>query len=265
MRKFAETLPTLRETPSSSPAAPEPIPGFEPDAILKSLAQCDHAGRTAQSRTSLAGRKTLQPAFTAERLPKAHATTVANPDGAASERQSDAAERAAPAPEKTITEREAHDALRTAVTAARSEEEARAQQNLDAARQEWAQDTSETLMAKLDEAYAALHNRIADALADALTPLLAESAKQKAVERFAERLSRLIGADAPVAPITVKGPPVLLDALRKVAPAGTASLKLVPAETSELEANVNETTLRTTLRAYTATLNAAAGPRHVAK
>ena len=125
---------------------------------------------------------------------------------------------------------------------------------------ELAQDVLRVLSRQLVD----LHNRLADAITEALTPVLEEAMRARAIARFSAGLERLAGRaeGSTAAPITVRGPQVLLNALSAARSGDTAGLKLVASDDCELVASVNETTLRTTIKAWATTIAAAAGTRH---
>ncbi len=276
MRQFSETLPTLRETGSSrsDPAASMPNGSFEPGTILKALnARSAHHATDAPAPTNGAGASSsarLNP-FDPSHLPRKSATDVTagrfkkqlvaaiepfdKPVARPSHADTKAAEATAPpkpaVPEPTVEE-------------VRAEERRKFEATLAAERKRWAEDIGEKLSTQLDQAFVDLHNRLADAITLALSPVLEEAMRTKSVGRFSASLERLMGRaeGSTIEPITISGPQSLLNALTAVRSGDTAGLKLVASNDGELVANVNETTLRTTIKAWATTLAAATGPRH---
>lgn len=275
MRRFGETLPTLgpaETTPSSSPE-PADRTAFEPEAILKALGTNVLArGKPQEERERPASgqgaikRRPLSAAY----LPRAAETraparSIESALPSLDQRPArEPAERGV-ADELTAVRAAAEAERAEAVAKAREEEREIARQALEEEKAKWRETEAEKLAADLDAAFADLHNRICDAITLALTPVLEEAMRERAVLRFSETLQRLMGRQGSAKPLTVSGPQKLLDALMAARGGHTDGLKLVPSDDVELSATVNETTLRTTIRAWATTIAAATGPRHATK
>lgn len=277
MRQFSETLPTLDRNGTGDPEerAGAGAPGFDAEAILKAL-----GSSPARTARPAAESKRIAPAtgaarrpFTSSSLPRASETKLspARRLGAAIP-GFDEPGAPSPAPDETVGAEAAARAAATAqadiaaaVAEARAEERQEAADTLEAERRKWVEELAGKLASDLDAALSDLHNRVCDAVTLALTPVLEEAMRDRAVSRFSETLQRLMGRQGSAKPVTVSGPQLLLDALTTARGGQTDGLKLVPSEDPELSATVNETTLRTTVRAWATTLAAANGSRHVAK
>lgn len=277
MRPFGETLPTMSDT-AGLPGEPAGAgtagtaagADFGPNAILKALKARSAApvrGAPDRGEGRTAARHT---AFDPAQLPRKTATGLARTPFArklaaaiepfdAPEPKDPPAETAAETaqPEPDPSERE------RIVEEVRAEERRSAEETLASERERWLEEIAEQFSAQLDKAFVDLHNRLADAITEALTPVLEEAMRARAIARFSAGLERLAGRaeGSTAAPITVRGPQVLLNALSAARSGDTAGLKLVAADECELVASVNETTLRTTIKAWATTL-AAAGSRH---
>ncbi|GAB5375591.1 MAG: hypothetical protein AcusKO_20530 [Acuticoccus sp.] len=273
MRPLSETLPTLREGASTAavPAVAGSMEGdFGPAAILKAL-RAQSAGAGAPVANGAPGETAARPGRapgTFAALSPRREARVPRPFGS---RLSAALEEFDGGAQKPAATRddghdkalaEAYAAGERAIAAAREEEAQKAAAALDAAREEWAEATAAALSAQLDQAFVDLHNRLSDAIAAALAPVLEEAMRQRAVERFSTSLERLLGRQGTATPITIAGPPALLAAFTAIRGDDTAGLKLVASEDSELVASVNDTTLRTTIKAWASALAAATGSRH---
>lgn len=278
MRSLADTLPTLQgSVASAAHALPQEDISFAPDAILKALGEKAKATLTAQpseeGRTPLStAQKPPRPFLTAE-LPRANETPPSEPKLAGS------IEALIPSFERS-PRTEADDALvnavqrakdiaeeekERAVAAARAEEQAHAKSVLEAEEARWADDLANVLNERLDHAFADLHNSLSDTISLALSPVLEDAMRERAVLKFSATLERLMGRQGSAKPITVSGPQQLLDALRKTRGGDTSGLRLVASDEADLTAELNETTLRTTIKAWATTLSAAIGPSHVQK
>jgi len=291
MRRFADTLPTLRDNqPGDTPRQA----GFEADAILKALGV---ASRTESPRRPPAGGGPSQTpssgAAETRRAVRERSDTTAragtvpgagdatggwNPVPAADRHRRsvqtaippidvEALESKASALEAALAEARAEEAQKTvaAVAEARAETVAAADARLEAERTVWAQDLAATLSNQLDQAFEALHERIATAAADALAPVLEEEMTRRAVERFSARLSALVARESPARAVVVKGPQPLIDALGELRAGKTPPVRLVASDDAELTVRINDTSLRTTIGMWAGTLTTSNGPRNVSK
>ena len=278
MRSFGETLPTMRDT-DGAPAAgagSESAGGeFGPNAILKALKARSAAAppraaagsRDTAIHRAMEGRNPFDPAQLPRRSASPPSERPFAKTLAAAIEPFDVPAPKAQAPDQAA---ESEAAKRMAAERERIAEEAREDERrkmaelLAAEKDRWAQEVAESLSAQLDQAFVDLHNRLSDAITQALTPVLEDAMRARAISRFSASLERLAGraAGSTVQPITVRGPQSLLNALTAVRSGDTAGLKLVASDDCELVASVNETTLRTTIKAWATTIAAAAGTRH---
>ncbi len=263
MRRFADTLPTLRD--SQSREAP-PQAGFEADAILKILGATPRAGRyrpaPAAPSDSVANAEDVagyrppraappsgaapHPRSVQDAIPPIDTGAAAGTDAGLDEAKAEARARV----EEEIT---------AAVAGARAEADAAAAATLEAERTRWAETLAATLSTQLDQALEALHERIATATAAALAPILEEEMTAKAVARFSERLDGLLARESPARAVVVKGPQPLIDALGEVRSGKTPSVQLVASEDAELTVRINDTSLRTTIGMWAGTLTNSSG------
>ena len=275
MRRFGEMLPNLGSGEAAPSALPEPADrtAFEPEAILKALGtNVLTRGKPEgerERRTSGLGAVKRHP-LSAAHLPRAAETRIPVRGIQSALPSLDKQVRHEPADRGATDEvakvRAAAEAERAAaVTKAREEEREIARQALEDERAKWREAEAEKLANDLDAALADLHNRICDSITVALAPVLEEAMRERAVLRFSETLQRLMGRQGSAKPLTVSGPQKLLDALMAARGGHADGLKFVPSEDVELSATVNETTLRTTIRAWATTIAAATGPRHATK
>jgi len=279
MPSLEETLPTLRDAAASQSAPASPTETvFEQGAILKALRAKVQERAGGPARTAGGGETAGKPAttnpFATDRLPRRSETRLSpRPSQTRLTAAIEPFDKPAPRPsqkgegegedeaEKARQEAAAKERER-AVAAARAEEAAKAKAALAAERIKWSEDTADKLSAQLDTAFAELHNRLADAITMALTPVMEEAMCAKAVSRFSASLERLMGQQNSTQPLTIRGPQELLNAFAAARGGDTAGLKLVASDESELVASVNDTTLRTTIKAWAAALAAATGSRH---
>lgn len=276
MRPASQQLPTLGDTgepPRGALAGAAADADFDPVAVLKAL-RVSFDGRSASSAPppaaaigATAGENTGL-SFDFANLPR-KGGTAALPLGATSLSASlEDFTRTVVSPRehreaaRNETEEAITAARRAAIEETRAEEAEKAAAALAAAERSWAEDTAQALSAQLDQAFVDLHNRLADAIAGALSPVLEEAMRARALERFSSSLERLFGKRGGSEPITISGPEPLLEAFRALRGGDTAGLKLVASDDSELVASVNDTTLRTTIKAWASTLAAATGSRH---
>lgn len=272
MRSASEKIPTLDEAgelPAGAIANTGPDGDFDPVAILKALrGNFDAAGAAPASEAAPSEATGLS--FDFSHLPRKRDSAFASRPAAAPTlsacledfTRTVAAPQVRRQKEQDKAAEAAEEACRAAIEATRAEEAKKAAEALAAAERAWAEDTAQALSAQLDEAFVELHNRLADAIASALTPVLEDAMRARAIDRFSASLERLFGKRGASEPITICGPETLLEAFRAVRGGDTAGLKLVASNDSELVASVNDTTLRTTIKAWASTLAAATGSRH---
>ncbi|MEM7695134.1 MAG: hypothetical protein AAF318_11840 [Pseudomonadota bacterium] len=228
-----DLIPTIKEGAGGAPATP----GFDAETILKAFAPKPQEEPGFKTPT-----KPLRPAFTLDNLPKAKAGAAPKPAETAAPKE--------PPPEEA--------ALEAAVAKAKAEAKAAAVAEARADEAMVMEAFAKTLSDDLDAAMTSLSERICDSLAAALTPVLSEAMVQDAVRRFSDRLDKIVSPSAIAPPVRVKGPEPLIEALRKVRGPRVSGVKLETSEQTELTAELNETTLRTTVGTFAAMLKTSA-------
>ncbi len=131
--------------------------------------------------------------------------------------------------------------------------EAAAAEALTAARAEWVESASESLMTSLDGAMATLRTMLSERIANVLRPLLAEAAVARTKAELLDALDRLL-ADPTQPTLCVRGPEDLGAALRAVRP--DAGIEWVVADTIEVAIVADATRIETKLAAALADLAA---------
>ncbi len=120
-------------------------------------------------------------------------------------------------------------------------------------RESWRREEGEAFAERCTEGFEALHRKLSDAFGRALAPIAEAAIREAAVRRFAAVLDDLIGASAGAPSLTVRGPGPLLKALEQAS--GENGVAFEETEGAmELSVTVDETTLRTTIHAWSDTI-----------
>lgn len=132
---------------------------------------------------------------------------------------------------------------------------------LDAIRQDWCHAQADVLAAGFGAAIASLAGTLSERIGPLLVPVLTESLRRQAVEDLSAILSRLLAGGSQGAPIQVKGPADLIDAIAgRLGPLG-GSVAFTPADTIEVAVQADETLIETQLGAWSHLLAKAVGER----
>ncbi|MCF3932458.1 hypothetical protein L1787_03390 [Acuticoccus sp. M5D2P5] len=267
MRRFVDTLPTLREGAPARPAAGTDGQRFDPGILARVLAQRAEAD-PASAPTSQAVARVLPFTPQAATAPAiGEAEPAASIDGGARRRSAspfpsfdETANTVADQIASAVAEarKEADKARTAAVAAARAEEKAAAAKALETAREDWCTNEAAALSTQFEAGFEALHARLSDAFGRALAPIAEQAIRDLAVRRFASVLDDLIGASADAPSLTVEGPPDLIAALRKIMGA-SSGVAFAEADAIELSVTVGDTRLDTTVGAWAETLAEAMG------
>ncbi len=126
--------------------------------------------------------------------------------------------------------------------------------HLTLARQQWAAEAAQQLSDGMTAAYAAMEERICDALGRLLVPFLSEAVRTRALAELTTLLTRLT-KDAAAPTLRISGPPALLDVLRDRLPG--AAIAFQPNEEVDVRVTADDTVIETQLRAWTTHLTAA--------
>jgi len=198
MRRFADTLPVLRESAGTDTRNAVPA-AFEPETIVRALGvppagNRDGSGptkRPAEARREHDEAATPKPGrpLTAAQLPRAAAPSEQRHAGETAAHAAilpvdpphiddDVAARIAAAVAEAREEARAE--RERAVAAAREEERRNAETTFEAEREKWATEHAQSLKRGIENAFAALHTRLADAAAEALLPVLEGAMREKA-------------------------------------------------------------------------------------
>ncbi|WP_108662705.1 hypothetical protein [Acuticoccus kandeliae] len=259
MRRFADTLPTLRESaPSRSPLV---VDGqrFDPAILTRLIAERKDAAPAGAMDADAAPRVIpftpgmAPPESPAPEPRKAARSPIPPLDGPTNSREDEIATALAEAKTAHQAERDA------AVAAARADEKARAAADLAAARTAWCEAEAAALSARFEAAFDDLHRRLSDAIGRALVPIALPVIREAALRRFASILDDLVGPSADGPAVTVTGPADLIAALRKIM-GPSCGVAFAEGEDTELAATVDATRLETTIGAWAETLAEAMGP-----
>ncbi|MBJ3778692.1 hypothetical protein [Acuticoccus mangrovi] len=278
MRRFADTLPTLRD-PAASPSL-TPEPGFTPAVIARAFGPRPLPGGDPVTAETVGG--TLERAFA--RLDRGGPVA---PGGSASPRLAfpgagevppvAPSRRTSPIPPLDGAASAPDDRLAQAVAAAQKEAEAQksaametvreverrtAKRALEEARAAWCREEAEVIHGRIEPLFEALHRRLSDAFGAALAPIAETAIRDAALRRFASVLDDLIGPEAAEPAVTIKGPADLLDALRSRF-GERAGVNFIEETTVELSVDVGDTRLETVVGAWADDLATSVSARDV--
>jgi hypothetical protein len=295
MRRFRDTLPTLREAAPSGSEAHPASDSFDPAIIARALSGRVTAAETAgqppahkAAPTCAAGleralarlgdakgaaRGTAEEPAAAVSCAPAEARP--SPERPAARDGAGTPPRPAKAPippidasdadiETRIAEaaqaarQKAEAEAERALEAARADERERARREMEEARTAWCEAEGERLAGRIDEALETLHVRLSDAFGRAVGPVLAGAVREAAVRRFAAVLDDLV-ADGGAGPaLTVNGPGDLLSAIER-STANADRIAFVSDGAAEASVSIDDTRLETVVGAWADDLASAMG------
>lgn len=279
MRRFADTLPTLRE--GAAATAPPILEDGRvsgsllaralgertatPDAMAIAaaapMAREREAGRwqpvgAARPASPPRARPASPPPMAPHRAAKGGGTSPIPPlDGPSHTLEDEIAATLARAQAEAAVAREA------AVEAARQAEREAAAKTLEDARAAWCEREAGALREALHRATETLQERLSSAFALALAPIAEAAIRDAAVRRFASVVDDLVGLTATDESVVVRGPADLLAALERALGPG-AGVTLEEAGTPDLVVRIGPTRLETTIAAWAEDLAAALGQGH---
>ena len=128
---------------------------------------------------------------------------------------------------------------------------------LASARQHWAESAGTALAAQMTQCFGDLERNLADTLAPMLEPFLAKAAHVKVLDQLRDTIGTLLAGGEQRA-VTVTGPEDLIEAIKQAYP-GRTTLVFETADEPDVSITMGDTQVRTQLRAWTHTLEAALG------
>lgn len=140
----------------------------------------------------------------------------------------------------------------------RSEDAARAEEQLVEARNSWTEQESERLSKQFRLAFQDLESTVTTEVADVLSKFVAAAVRDQAVAELAAMLAKFLQA-AEHGSVAISGPEDLLDALRERLGAYAASLSFVADGKADVRAVMGETIFETQLEAWRTRLSATLG------
>ncbi|MDB5509243.1 MAG: hypothetical protein JWL93_1712 [Hyphomicrobiales bacterium] len=138
--------------------------------------------------------------------------------------------------------------------ALRAEEEARFEERMAAAREEWCREQSGHLATGVEKALGMIEKTICEGAERVLKQVVEESLRMRAVQEFTDSITRLL-RDGDAGVVTVHGPADLIEALRPHIEPLSATIEFNESDGAEVWVRVDQTLIETRLAAWRGDLN----------